>query len=603
MPYLTKSDFKTARSCPTKLFYKKKRYSSNMDENPYLSFLADGGYVVETMAKLLYPEGREMTNWSDPVGGYNEAVALLKEHEECVLFEPTILNQNRQVRVDILQKVGTRLNLIEVKSSSVDYSDPSVNPFRNKSGGILSKWKEYLEDVTYQYTVISDAFPEYEVVPYLCVVDKSAQASEQTLFQQFTLKKCADAWAPEVEFLGDVEELRKNHLLAIIETSDEVAELEGEVRVYTDFLMSSFSESGIQKLPPKLTKTCKGCEYRLKDEGSGFNECWGELADSTPHILDFYKVGLVGGRSVDIVESLVKDGSASSLDIPERYLESEKPTQTHQRRIQECLKKNQVFLDPELHLELSHHHYPLHFIDFEGCRLALPYHEGMTPYGQNSFQWSCHTVHEDGRITHSEWLNEENTYPDFQFAKSLYEAISGQGTVYIWSKYERTALKEIVRAMEEREYEDSKVRMWMEDFINNDDEAVVDLLDLCRAHFYHPKMGGSYSIKSVLPVAWEGCSEYHTHEMFSQYFMKNEQGGILSPYDALPALEIAGSVVNIREGTGAVRGYQEMVFGLASQEADQKAQYRDLMLEYCKLDTAAMVIIWRYWLSLQNEGR
>jgi hypothetical protein len=46
--YLTKSDFKIARTCPTKLYYKKLRYPSLMDDNPYLEFLADGGYMVET---------------------------------------------------------------------------------------------------------------------------------------------------------------------------------------------------------------------------------------------------------------------------------------------------------------------------------------------------------------------------------------------------------------------------------------------------------------------------------------------------------------------------------------------------------------------------
>ena len=42
--YLSKSDFKVAQTCPTKLFYKKNGYPSANEENDYLMMLADGGF-------------------------------------------------------------------------------------------------------------------------------------------------------------------------------------------------------------------------------------------------------------------------------------------------------------------------------------------------------------------------------------------------------------------------------------------------------------------------------------------------------------------------------------------------------------------------------
>ena len=51
--FLTKSDYKAGRQCPTKLYYKKHRYPSLKEDNPYLAFLADGGYMAEAMAKLM----------------------------------------------------------------------------------------------------------------------------------------------------------------------------------------------------------------------------------------------------------------------------------------------------------------------------------------------------------------------------------------------------------------------------------------------------------------------------------------------------------------------------------------------------------------------
>jgi hypothetical protein len=51
--YLSKSDFKVAQTCPTKLFYKKQGYPSLHDGDEYLQMLAEGGYMVEKIAKLI----------------------------------------------------------------------------------------------------------------------------------------------------------------------------------------------------------------------------------------------------------------------------------------------------------------------------------------------------------------------------------------------------------------------------------------------------------------------------------------------------------------------------------------------------------------------
>jgi hypothetical protein len=64
--FLSKSDFIAARSCGSKLYYKKLRYPSFLDDDPYLEFLADGGYMVEKMAKLLFPDGKTLGHFDDP---------------------------------------------------------------------------------------------------------------------------------------------------------------------------------------------------------------------------------------------------------------------------------------------------------------------------------------------------------------------------------------------------------------------------------------------------------------------------------------------------------------------------------------------------------
>ena len=82
--HLSKSDFKVARTCGTKLYYKKLRYPSKQDDDPYLEFLADGGYMVETIAKLLFPEGNLITAPPDWVGE-NAPDAIVKGLLEALM--------------------------------------------------------------------------------------------------------------------------------------------------------------------------------------------------------------------------------------------------------------------------------------------------------------------------------------------------------------------------------------------------------------------------------------------------------------------------------------------------------------------------------------
>jgi hypothetical protein len=69
----------------------------------------------------------------------------------------------------------------------------------------------------------------------------------------------------------------------------------------------------------------------------------------------------------------------------------------------------------------------------------------------------------------------------------------------------------------------------------------------------------------------------------------------LSPYAALPPLIIQGQEVVVHEGTGAMRAYEAMLYGLEKDNPTVKAQWRDLLRQYCRLDTLAMVMLWLHW--------
>lgn len=106
--YLTKSRFKLATECPTKLFYTgKKEYLDNKLDDPFLASLADGGFQVGELAKCYYPDGHDITSldYEESIQQTNE---LLKQ-ENVVIFEPAIRFGNLFVRVDILVKQGNEL--------------------------------------------------------------------------------------------------------------------------------------------------------------------------------------------------------------------------------------------------------------------------------------------------------------------------------------------------------------------------------------------------------------------------------------------------------------------------------------------------------------
>ena len=103
--YLTKSRFKLAVECPTKLFYsgKDRLYRNIKSEDSFLQALADGGFQVGRLAQLLWPNGYEIKS-KNHEEAESETQKLLSQVGEVVLFEPAIRFNNLFIRVDVLIK-------------------------------------------------------------------------------------------------------------------------------------------------------------------------------------------------------------------------------------------------------------------------------------------------------------------------------------------------------------------------------------------------------------------------------------------------------------------------------------------------------------------
>lgn len=609
--YLSKSDFKVAQDCPSKLFYKKQRYPSDKNEDEYLRLLAEGGFMVEKIAKLLAPCAIEMNfNPADPEKSFRDTQEALRA-ENVTICEATLISNGKLARVDILRKKGNTFDLVEVKAKSYDSREQEAavrkgrpNLFRNKDGSLTKKdhWPEYLKDVTFQFLVLKELYPDSTIRPFLCLPDKATTTKIDNLYSLFSLSRICAGESPyeryEVAFRGDVEQLRKDNFLIEVSVASEVEYLSESVKSLTERYSASL-EPQPKKLPTQLTTACRDCEYRATntDSRDGFRECWGAHADVRPNILDLWNAGKMSGGNGIKANDLIREGQVNLLGVTEEHLRNRQgelgPIGVRQLIQIQQTRDNKEWLNKDLLPLLTSYKYPLHFIDFETSTLAIPYHAGMRPYESIAFQWSCHTIDNEGEAPrHREWINTTDSFPNFEFAQTLKNAIGTNGTVFRYAHHETTILKAIRGQMDIRQYRDKDLEFWLDEM--SADDRIVDLQRLTIAHYYHPLMKGSNSIKQVVEAIWKTNSALH--KVFPEY-KRMVDGEILSPYAALPALEIQGKPVTIAEGTGAMRAYEAMMFGIEKDDPSVCTQWRRLLLQYCKLDTAAMVMIWMYWLD------
>ena len=592
MTYLTKSDFRVAQTCPTKLYYRQLGYPTTNDSNEFMAILAEQGYLVEALTRLGYPSGRRL-DLAGTVEQQAQATAdALLNSEDITLFEATVISDGKLARIDILDKQGDTLRLIEIKSSAYDSSSDNGQAnaaFWTKRGTpkIQTRWRGHLEDITFQWLVLSECFPEATIVPYLVLLDSTQPTTEnhiQKLLNQSGAKT-------------DPAEFANGSLVLELDVSREVEALLGEVQTAVKLYLTGLGPHPT-RLGPNLSTNCRSCEYQVSSlEQNGFRECWGPMADTSPHILELFSVSTVGGTNSGLVDELIRSGKASLYDIPTESLVKADGTvgiqaERQLRQIQQT-RLHEEWVDPELGQILNNAQYPLHFIDFETCTPTIPRYAGMRPFELIAFQWSCHTIASPGaEAVHSEWLQSHDNLPNVDFAHSLRARLEDEGTILVWSSHEQTVLKTIRQQLVDHNLPDAELSAWLRkataDMPNG---RVLDMYKLVTRHYYHPRMGGKTSIKSVCEAIWNEDDELRGR--YPEFVIKADQ--VQSPYRSLPPIPIDGEETTVRNGTGAILAYMKMMGDDGVVTAEDQQRWRQLLTQYCRLDTLAMVMIWEHW--------
>ncbi|MDX1977285.1 MAG: DUF2779 domain-containing protein [Pseudanabaenaceae cyanobacterium bins.68] len=609
--YLTQSDYKVAGSCPTKLYYKKLGYPTNTQVSAYTKKLAEGRFILEKIAQLLYPEGIAIS----AEDGLEQAIALTQVElakEQVILFQPVIYSDRKLASPDILIKSGNNYQIIDVKSKQFDsaenqklITERGINLFRSKRDRqVNSLWQPYIEDLAYQVWVLGEMLGGGEILPYLLLPDRTKTTQIEQLAAWFELRPVGAKWT--VEFHGDLASLQQDHILTLVAVPSEVSELIPQVVAQGQEYLASFTPN-LTKIHVPINKSCKNCEYRGNDQDprDGFRECWGELAEVDPHILDLYQMGRIGGHGTPLVNQLINQGKVSLYDLPMESLTDQ--AFLHRQLVQiEHTKKQQEWFSPHLKSVLSKYKYPLHFIDFETSRFSIPYHAGMQAFEQVAFQWSCHSIHAPGAAPiHTEWLDLEHPFPNFAFAHALMATIGDTGTVFTWATHENSVLRHIYYQAQTYGNQNLELQAWLKrivKFSDRDQNILVDMNELTLKHYFHPEMKSRTSLKYVLPAVWRSNRALHQLPFLQAYYAEDAQGEILNPYQTLPKLEIGDQKFTIREGTEAMLIYQDLLFGQYKKNAAIKAKLRSLLSQYCCLDTMAMVIIWLHWQQRLGTG-
>ncbi len=608
--YLTKSDFRVARTCPTKLYYRKLGYPTREDGDEYLRALAEGGYLIEALARALFPDGRWVGYRDDVESAAWDTMTALAA-DPATLFEATFVSGSKMARADILVKRGRTLELIEIKSAGFDRQQndallaagkPNLFHAPRAEDGLQAAWRPYIEDAAFQVSILQDVFPDMEIVPYLLLPDTSRPCAVDGLHHRFVLRSLAraldGAQLPAADYSGDGRDLHRSLFLARVDIRQEVARVLPAVRRAADAFAADLMPT-LRRAPGTLSVNCRRCEYRVAEgERRGFHECWGDLAEASPHLLDLYRVGDLGGRRARAADELIAAGKASLLDVPERLFARSDGTpgevSQRQRRQWEAARVNREWLAPELSARLRALPYPLYFLDFETCAPAIPRYRGMRPFEVIAYQWACQTIAApDAPPQHSEWLQSADSFPNSAFVAALRRQVGDEGAVLVWGSHEGTVLRAIRGQMAERGETDSEIYAWLGDFL--DSGRLVDMCQLTLKHYCHPRMGGSTSLKRVADAIWQ--SDADVRARLPQY-VQETAAGLASPYAALPPLLVGGRAVSVAEGTAAVLAYYHLMERAAAGATLEAGQWRRLLLQYCRLDTQAMVMVWWHWRAL-----
>ena len=209
----------------------------------------------------------------------------------------------------------------------------------------------------------------------------------------------------------------------------------------------------------------------------------------------------------------------------------------------ECVKCGKMQIDPDLRKKLASILWPAFYLDFETMMTAIPLWPDIAPYEQIPIQYSLHICESSGKIIrHVEYLADPHRDCRRELAERLIEDLEGEGSIITYSSFEKTTISKLNKTFPD-----------LSDKLQALIDRIIDL-EQCIKCINHPEFCGRTSIKVVLPV--------------------------LVPELTYDGMEIAN-------GDIALVTFARMAQG--KMDTDEMERKCAALLEYCKMDTMAMV--------------
>lgn len=252
-------------------------------------------------------------------------------------------------------------------------------------------------------------------------------------------------------------------------------------------------------------------------------------------------------------EFLRSGGVLDMAEVPDELLNAT------QRRVKHATLSGQAWFDVEgARKALAPHTGILRFLDFEAAARPVPVWAGSRPYEQVPFQFSLHTLHEDGRTGHDEFIDLSGDDPSVAFAHSLVRVCGTTGPVFVYNAgFEGQVISSLAARLPD-----------LEDGLRALRHRLVDLKPVTEQHYYHPAQQGKWGLKSVLPTLGGGSDH--------------------------------SQLEGVADGQMAVNAYLE------ATEPDtpppRKEELQQQLLTYCRLDTWAMVRLWAFLVGRPELG-
>ncbi|MCC5915585.1 MAG: DUF2779 domain-containing protein [Balneolaceae bacterium] len=605
---ITDNRFQSGVSCPLKLTHIRENRSNKKE---HLPFRQRNKLRLRDFFATTLPDLYQTSN--DTETAASETGEVLSKPGDVTILGAVLRHENFVSRVPLLRREDDRFTIWQLHGKLRRRSDPFV------IAGTYGRRAEqvYLLKASFRLEVLRRLYPDADCKINLVFPQRGFRAGLESLSDQRwnNLDTISEEIADEAKRLFAVVDATDAVEQMSESLTDEVAHPKFAGRSVAnacEVLSRSDIASG-NPLQIKINKACGYCGFR-RSEKEGEKGCWETyFFDETLSEPDRHIFELIGHGNSDESEN----GSHFQEQVPKRpggdtfeaiRLPRSPSISISQRRMLQLAQARGeqipgVWIKPGL-LDIKKLNYPLHFIDFEAATYAIPMLKGQEPYKPLLFQFSCHSLSEDGTLSHTSWLDQGRSGNDQheQFTQKLMSVPDiWKGTLIQYSPFESQALHSLVREFRQKGGNGRERSEELRKFINGGSGVHNRIFDISRSlrdYYFNGWFRGSLGLKETLQsvLAYEkefaGRDELQVKLAGKEIDLLSEKNGTApDPYGLIQHPDI-----KVDEGAVAMNAYIAMRNGLLSP--DESELLPGLLNRYCCLDTYALVIIWNHLMEL-----